>query len=228
MKFIKTLIADDLVLPILLILIYGVFLYILKGVFPNSEELLNTFSKIYGRFGYEIVFFASLFESLVLVNALVPGGLALSLGVILTKTGENLLFFIILAGAIAAIFGYSIDYFLGYFGFSKVLQKTKYTRFIAQANSKIGQYGTRGLILGFIHPNIGSVVSLTAGTLGFKFKKFITIAIISTIFWSSIWGVVIYLLGDQVLNLFRKYGYLMVLIYILGIVLLRFWKEKGE
>lgn len=226
MKFIKTLISDDLVLPILLILIYGLFLYILKGAFPNSGELINTFSKIYGRFGYEIVFFASLLESLVLVNVLVPGGLALSLGVILTKAGENELLFIILVGAIAAILGYIIDYFLGFFGFSKVLQKTSYVKLITRANSKIGQYGSRGLILGFIHPNIGSFVSLTAGTLGFKFKKFITIALISTIFWSLIWGVVIYLLGDQVLNLFRKYGYLMVLIYILGIVLLRFWKEK--
>lgn len=225
-KILKTILTSDLLLPVFLLLSYILFLFIAKGVFPTSAELVQTFARLYGKYGYEIIFISAFFEALVLVNLFVPGGIALALGVVFARAGEINLEAIILIASAGAICGYIIDYFLGLYGFSQVLKRIGYKKLVIQSGLQLNKFGKRGLILGFIHANIGSFFSLAAGTINFRLRTFIIIAIISTIFWSCLWGLAIYAMGDVFLTIIRRYGFLLMFFIIGGVFLSKLWEEK--
>lgn len=225
-KILKLILKSDLLLPIFLLFSYILFLFIARGVFPSNTELINTFARLYAKYGYEIIFISAFFESLVLVNLFVPGGITLALGVIFARAGEINLEAVILIASIGAICGYLIDYFLGLYGFSQVINKMGYGRLITQSRIKLHKYGNRGLILGFIHANIASFFSFAAGTINFRLKTFIIIAITATFFWFSLWALAVYAIGDVFLTILRRYGFLLILFIIGGTFLSKFWEEK--
>lgn len=225
-KILKTILTNDLFLPLCLVLTYLIFLFIVRGHFPTSEELIRTFSRIYGRFGYEIIFLAAFLESVAVINLFTPGGVALALGVIFARKGEMDLIFVILFGSLGAISGYLIDYWLGFYGFSQVIKKLGYTNLLITAGNKLKRFGKRGLILGFIHSNIGSFLSISAGTISFPWKSFTVIMVVSTFFWASLWGIAIYAMGDIVLTILRRYGFLVIFFISAGVFLSKLWKEK--
>lgn len=228
LKYIQTIFRSDLLLPAFLVFAYIAFLFIARGVIPTGEEIVNSFALLYQKYGYEIIFAAAFLESLVLVNLFVPGQLAMALGAVFARTGQTELPLVILFASLGAISGYCLDFILGYFGFSDVIKKLGYGEFLNETKRQLKRFGKRGLILGFIHSNIGSFLSLVAGAINFEWKMFITLTVLSTFFWLSLWGVVVYILGEIFVEIFKKYAMLIILVAVSGMMLMRFWKkEKG-
>ncbi len=227
MKFLnvlKAILASDLLLPLILLLTYIVFLVIARGIVPTSAELVNDFQALYLKYGYEIIFIAAFLESLILINLFVPGGGAMALGAVFARTGQTQLIWVILAGGTGAICGYIIDYILGYYGFADILKKAGYNNLLNEAKNKLNKFGKRGLILGFINPNIASFLALAAGTTNFNKKYFVILAICATFFWGTLWASLVYTLGDIFLDFFKNYSFLLIILIILGLVLARIWK----
>lgn len=219
---------SDLVLPFILLLVYLFFLIVVRGVIPTSDELITTFAKLYADYGYQIIFLAALLESLVLVNLFVPGQLGMALGAVFARSGQTELGLVILFASLGAISGYLIDFILGYFGFSDVIKKMGYGGILAQAQKQLKKFGKRGLIFGFLHSNVGAFLSVIAGATNVSWKLFIPISTISTFFWLSLWGILIYLVGDIILLLISKYSFLLILFVGAGLVLVRLWREEGS
>lgn len=218
---------SDIFIPTLLLVVYVSFLIIAKGAIPTADELIKTFSNLYAKYGYEIILAAAFLESLVLVNFFVPGQVAMALGVIFAKTGQTELTAVILTASLGAISGYLLDFVLGMYGFSDILKKIGYGQFILRANQELKKAGARGLALGFIHTNIGSFLSLAAGTANYKFYPFFIIASVSTFVWASIWAFVIYALGEVFLLILTRYMVPLVLIIIGILFLSKYWKERN-
>lgn len=227
-KYLGFFVRADLILPLILIIVYVVFLVIARGVIPTSEELINTFSSLYAKYGYEIIFFAAFFETLVLVNLFVPGQLAMALGVIFARSGQTDLLLVILTAIAGSLLGYLIDFVLGSFGFSSVIKKAGYGDLLIHAKKQLKKFGSRGLVLGFVHSNIGSFLSLVAGAVDMPWMQFIPIAVIATSFWLTLWGILIYIFGDVILVILTKYAFLIVLLVISGLLLNFIWKAKKE
>lgn len=209
-KYIQTIFKSDLFFPLILVIAYIGFLFIVRGIIPSGEEIINSFASLYHKYGYEIIFVAAFLESLVLVNLFVPGQIAMALGAVFARTGQTELPLVILIAGLGAISGYCLDYILGFFGFSDVIKKMGYADFLTLAKDKLRKFGKRGLILGFIHSNLGSFLSLTAGTINFNWKIFLTIAIISTFFWATFWGILVYSLGEVFLDIFKRFSFLLI------------------
>lgn len=209
-----------------LITLYLGFLIFVRGAIPTTQEIIDHFASIYARYGYEIIFASAALEALVLVNLFVPGLVAMALGAIFARTGHIELTFVVLAATSGVLLGYIIDYFLGYFGFGDFFSKTGLGWMVKKAKEQLKKLGNHGLILGFAYPNVGSFLSLAAGTTRMKFGWFVLIAALSSAFWMPIWGIVIYSFGDIFLTVITKYSFLMGLIVVVSLILVRIWRKR--
>ncbi len=215
----------DLFLPVLLLVVYLSFVFILKGEFPTAEELIATFASLYAKYGFEILLISAFSEALVGLNLLVPGQLTMILGIIFAKQGQTNIILVLITIILGALAGYLIDYAIGYLGFSGILDKIGQKGLLNQTQKQLKKFGKRGLILGFVHSNVGALVSLAAGTSKVDFKWFLTLAIISTILWATVWGILIYNFGDIFLDLFTEYSYMLIFVFISLALAGRIWKE---
>lgn len=215
-------------MPLILILLYGLIIYLARGVIPSADELIDTFALLYARFGYEIIFVAAFLESLAVITYFVPGSIALALGVVFAKTGQTELVGVIGVAVFGAVLAYQLDYILGYFGFGDLLKKMGYGNLLNQSQKQLHRFGNRGLILGFIHANFGSLFSLAAGATNYPWPKFFIICTSATLFWGILWGIVIYSLGDIVLLILRKYSFLIFMLFGALFLLSIYWKRKDK
>ncbi len=228
LKLSRAILTSEIFLPLTLVVTYALFLLIAKGVFPTSEELFNSFGNLYAKYGYEIIFISALFESLVLVNLFAPGGGALILGVIFARSGQTQLDLVIIVAALGAVLGYTLDFMTGYFGLFDIINRLGYRKTIDKTKIKVGQFGNQGLILSFIHPNLGAFVSLAAGVLKVKPANFFIIAVLSTLVWATFWGLAVYATGDIFLTILKKYSFL-VLLFIIGVMVLgKLWGREEK
>lgn len=220
-KFIQMIVGSDLILPAFLLIAYAVFLFIIRGILPTSEELLTLFSKYYATYGYEILFVAALLESLVLINLFAPGQVALALGIVFSRTGETQLPLVILAVSCGVIVGFIIDYLVGYYGFGDVLKHFGQGSVFDKAKKELKKNGGRSIFISFINPNLGAYMSLAAGASKLEITVFGFIALFSILFWVIAWSLLVYALGDVVLVIIKKYTLLLSAIFI-GILIISF------
>lgn len=213
-SFLKLVFSTDLIAPVVLILVYiAVFIFI-RGSVPTSEEIVAHFASIYQRYGYEVIFLGAALEALVLINFAVPGSIAVGLGAVFARSGEVDLTSVVLVATLGATLGYIVDYLLGYFGFGKVVKKLGYFNVFQSVKAQIETSGVRTFILGFVHPNIGSLVSLTAGVIKMRFLSFITLSFLATVAWVSFWALIIFALGDVFLLILTRYTFVLLLMVI--------------
>lgn len=198
--------------PLVFIVVYLIFFFILRSFFPSSKDLIDQLSAVYGRFGYEIVILGSMFEALVLINLFTPGIAAVGLGVVFAKAGELDLTLVIVLAVIGALVGFMLDFFLGKFGFAQIMERLGFGKVIGQTKGKLEKFNLRTFSLGFMHPNLGALVSFGAGALKMDFRRFFLLALLSTMVWYIIWGLLIFALGGVFLTILTKYTYILFLL----------------
>ena len=227
-KIFQVIFSSALIAPATLLVVYLVFIFVIRGSIPTAEEIVHTFASLYARFGYEIIFVAALLESLILVNLFVPGMIAMAMGAVFARTGQTELVLVVLTASLGLLIGYAIDFLLGYFGFGAILKKLGYGWFTKQANDQLKRFGHRSLVLGFIYPNVAALLSFTAGTTSFSFMRFMIIAILSVALWMPLWGILIYSLGEVFITILTKYSFLVVTVILASIFLAGFLKEGSK
>lgn len=227
LKFKLSWLQNDLFLPCLLIIIYIIFLVIIKGTIPTGKELVDQFGDLYRNYGYIIIFFSAFLEALILVNVITPGSIGMAMGAVFARTGQVDLGIVIVVAFFGSLAGYILDYLLGYCGFSDVVKKMGYGNFVTIAKSNLKRLGTKGLVLGFINPTIGSYLSFVAGTTGYDFKLFLLVAVISSFIWLTLWAVFFYMIGKTFIDIITNYSFLIILLGISIFIFTKIWK-KGQ
>lgn len=214
--------------PFLLLLLYIIAVVVIKLYLPPAEEIIATISGFYGRFGYPFIFFSGLLESMFLVGFYFPGSAAILLGAALAKAGVVFLPFIIIFGTLGLMFGYTINYFLGKYGWYKVLARFGLEKGIDMAGEKLKKHGVKAIFLGSISPNSASLLSTAAGVTGYPFHKFFLISFISQSFWSITWGSIAYIFGNLFIEGFIKYSQYIVLLIILILIVIQLMKRRKK
>lgn len=226
-RFTQMVIGSDIILPAFLLIAYAVFLFFIRGILPTSEELVNLFSKYYATYGYEILFVAALLESLVLINLFAPGQVALALGIVFARTGETELPLVMLAVISGIVIGFTVDYLVGYYGFSDLLKRFGQGGVFDKAKQELKKNGGRSIFISFINPNLGAYMSLAAGASRLEITMFGLISLFSICFWVISWSLLIYALGDMVLVIIKKYTLLLSMIFI-GILIVSLTYKKSQ
>lgn len=214
--FLKLIFSTDLIAPLVLIAGYIIFLVLLKGSAPTPEQIIAHATSLYSRYGYEVIFIGSSLEALVLVSLIAPGSLVVGLGAVFAKAGYLSLPQAILVAFFGAMIGYITDYILGYIGFGRIFKKLGYGEVLNKAKVALEGSLIRTFSFGFIHANLGAVVSLAAGAAKIKFLRFLIFSGLSSFFWISLWGILIYSLGEIFLLILARY----LPFVILGLVII--------
>ncbi len=227
-RFFISAFKNDLFMPALLVIVYFIFIVIVRGSIPTSAELVATFGELYARYGYGIIFLAAALESLVIASFFVPGMIAIALGAVFARLGQVELPFVVAFAAMGATTGYIMDFILGYLGFSDIIKKLGYGGIVSRTRKQLIHSRSGTWILGFAHPNVAAFLSVAAGTVGMNFFRFLTIASLSAFVWATIWGVAIYSIGDVVLTILTKYSFLLVIAIVAGLILSRFFMKEEK
>lgn len=197
--------TSSIITPLILLTLYIIFTIILRIIFPTGQALVDQLASIYGRFGYEIVILGSFLEALVLVNFFTPGVAAVGLGVIFAKSGQLDLTLAIIFAVLGSIVGYMLDFLLGRFGLGELINRLGYRGAVENAKNKLLKFSLRTFSLAFMHPNLGALVSLAAGILRMDFRRFFLLALLSTLMWYILWGLLIFAVGQIFLTILTKY-----------------------
>lgn len=228
-RVVEVFFSSALIAPLFLIVVYIAILFILKGSALTPSAVVEHFASLYERYGYEIIFMGAFLESLVVINFFVPGATIVVLGAVFASSGYVDLTYAVISAATGSILGFTIDYLLGYFGFSGIINRFGYGATLKKAKKQLDDSSVRTFALGFIHPNIGSFISAAAGTIGMKFVNFFILALFSTLTWSSIWGLVIFAFGDIFLKILTRYTPLLVILILsIWVLLALYQKNQGE
>lgn len=207
-------------------LLYGLLLYFLRNRIPDAPVIINMIGKLYGTYGYDLIFLGALLEGTFVVGFYVPGSLIVLMGAALARSGVVSFPLVILFGTLGLTLGYTINYLLGRYGWYKLLKGFGFEKGIVIAEKKLNRYQDKALFIGYIMPSTGSLLSTASGIMKVPFKKFVIKSLVIQTFWSLILGGCAYLFGNIFIQGFLNYFGVIALFVIAFYILKKLnWKK---
>jgi len=211
-----------------LLVFYVILIISIRLKIPDAGTLITLITGLYKQFGYGIVFVSGILEAMFLIGMYVPGTAAILLGAVVAKSGAVSLPLIIIFGTIGMLIGYTINYYLGKHGWYHVLAKFGLEKGIVETEKKMKQHGIKAIAIGYISPNSGSLISTAAGVMKMPFGKFILMSAVCQLFWSTVWGIIAFILGPLFVELTLKYFTYIIWLAIAGWLLWKYVIKKKE
>ena len=195
---------------------------------PKGDELVEVVTDFFTKYGLLMVFACSVLESAVVIGNYFPGGIVIFLGVI--SAGHNIPRVILTVAIVSLGFclGYIIDYFLGKYGWYKLLVKFGMRRQLQVAQEKVARHSFKAIALSYWEVNLASITATAAGILQINFYKFFVESLIGVVVWNIFWGTLVASLGKNALQLLLNWRYIIPIIgvWILVIVISEYFKSK--
>lgn len=167
---------------------------------PKDEQLIRIATEYFNKYGLVTILIASLTEGTLLIGWYAPAGLVIFLGVILSSHDPKQVFLSICMNIIGFICAYSFNYFMGRYGWYKVLLRLGARGPLERAQKNFDEYGMKAIYMSYWSPNLASLISTASGIARAPLRKFSVISSIATILWSFFWGTTAYLFGPKILN----------------------------
>ena len=207
-----------------------IFLFILRTLFilwkildlPPQEEVVKIAKVYFDKYGLITVFISSIIEGLLLLGIYYPGSLVIFLGVIFAGSDILAVIEVVSVVIIGMLISFVINFFLGKYGWYKLLLVFGLGESIENTKNRLIKYGFSAIFWSYILPNLAAFTSTAAGILQFSFRKFLLYSFLSVIFWDSFWGALVYFLGEDALNLVGfKFAFVALAVWIIVKLLFR-------
>ncbi|MES3005180.1 MAG: VTT domain-containing protein [Patescibacteria group bacterium] len=197
----------------LVILLSFISLELLSKFFglPPRDEVLRIVTEFVNEYGITVIFLSAVVEGLLLAGNYFPGGAVIFIGVMSAVGNIPRAMFVVVVVCIAFTVSYTADYFIGKYGWYKLLIKFGLGGSVESMKEKVLKHLFTAVLSSYWLPNMASICSTTAGIMQIPFRKFILYSTIGVVFWNAFWGIFVYITGDALLRL--------DLIYILAILL---------
>ena len=161
------------------------------------NNLLPTLEHV-GAFGYWVVFFVALFESLAFIGTFVPGATIVVFAGVLSAKGYLDVGDLIWFTAVGAILGDSISYWLGTKGTKFFRNENKFLKLahLERGEAFFAHHGPKSIFFGrFVGP-IRSIVPFIAGLSKMKQGKFLLWNISGGALWATLHVALGYFFGE--------------------------------
>lgn len=209
---------------IVLVLVFSFFwIWDFIGL-PNKDALVEIVKKYFHQYGLPVIFVSAILESILLIGNYFPGSLVIFLAVSLTSGNPELAIKTILVVCAGMIIGYNINYFVGKFGFYKLVEKFGFKKDIEILSKKIDKKGELAGTFMYVVPAMGSLISTTFGVVRFNYFRFLIFTILVSSFWNSVWGVLVYIFGMPLFNLLTSY----ISIFIILVLYFIYMYKSGK
>jgi len=216
--------------PIGMFVFLGLFLMVWTWVgLPSFAEIVTYAEAKYETHGYWVVFIAALAEGVLLLNWYLPGSVVSVMGVLFAIEGNQSV--VLTVGLISlALFIMTItNYFLGKYGWYRLLAKFGLEGEIQNVKGRILKHGLKYMLLGYFHPHTASLIATAAGILQMKFRRFLLYTFVAYLFWMGVWLGVAYTFGAEFLALINFQNLLILVglwVVVMGLQFL--WKQRKK
>jgi len=175
--------------PLLLLVLLISFVVVFK-IFhiPSNEELIGVMKVYFERYGYSVLFFSALIESIPLICLYFLGSSIVLLAAAFSRQGTLNIFSVVLVTGAAMLIGFILNYFIGKHGWFKIFIKFGLGDTLENSKAKIEKHGDKWIWLSYFHPNIGAFTSTAYGILKMPFRKFVITSIFAVLAWCTFWG----------------------------------------
>jgi membrane protein DedA with SNARE-associated domain len=159
---------------------------------PTPEEIITFASEHIATAGLLIVAVAALLEGLVVITLWFPGSLVLLVAMTAARGRPDQAAMIVLTIIIAFTVSAQINYLVGRHGLHALVARLGGERFLERASRWYERYGTYALPPLFIHPSLGSFISVASGQARLPWRQFLVLSGASITVWNIVWGCVLY------------------------------------
>lgn len=195
--------------PIVVGLAFFAILFALSLVIPlpykTFDEFVVLLRELYASYGYWVVFLGSIVEGLLIVSWYFPGSAMVLLAAAFAAEGV-LSFSRVMALAIAGFtISYNFNYFLGRYGWYKLLSSVGAGKPVDEAKKRISKHGRRAIFLGMISPGLAVLFSTAAGILRFSYSSYFLTSFVALSFWTLLWGTLAFFIGLALIDFIQTY-----------------------
>lgn len=167
---------------------------------PTDQEIQQIVTDWIGTYGLPLVFVGSFIEALLFVGIYFPGSLIIFLGVGLAPTPAHAVLAVLCITA-GMFLGYNTNYAMGKYGWYRVFMKLGMRASLEKAEFKMKQNDTRYILYTYWHPGLAAFTSTAAGILKTRYRRFAFLSFGALFIWNTIWGVVVYQIGESALRI---------------------------
>lgn len=182
-------------------------------------------------FGGLIAFAISFLESVAIIGTMIPGSVLMTATGALIGTGVLPVLPIFLSAIFGAVIGDTLSYYIGS-RFKGRLHEIwifkKFPNLVTKGEMFFHKHGGKSIFLGRFTGPIRAITPLIAGSLGFKFRRFLTADIISGILWAPGFMIPGIILGAASLELPPDIAiyFILILLAIIALFLVAVWLIK--
>lgn len=168
---------------------------------PKEELLIEATKTWFNQYGLWVVFLSAIAEGVLILGQYYPGGLVIFLGVIAAGHDVPKIIQVVAVVSLSFFIGYSLDYFIGRYGWYKLFLRFGLKKSLDKAQSKLQKHELSAVIFSYWEPNLASITATAAGTLQVPLVKFSLHSAIGIILWNIFWGTLVASLGAKALRL---------------------------
>ena len=184
---------------------------------PREETLIPIANEFFQRYGLITVLISATLEGLLLVGWYFPGSLVIVLGLILAGHDVLRLAQVATMAATGLCTAYLINFFVGKYGWFRLLLALGLKEPLEKAQSRLAKYGVGAIFATYWQANLASLTSTAAGVLRLPFVTFLLASIGATVLWITFWSTLIYFLGAAAMTLVNlRYVLIAIALWIAG------------
>lgn len=208
-----------LAIPISLFVVYLslVLLWKFFGL-PSPEALAEIIKDYFDRYGLIVIFIAALIEGVLIIGQYFPGGFIIFLGVISAAGNIPKVAAVVLVVSVAFFISYHLNYVIGKYGWYKLFIKFGLADALEKAKLKLSRHVLSAVLSSYWEPSLASITATAAGVLQIPMKVFLGSSIVGIIIWNTLWGIVVYFIGDILLKF--ELLYILVIFVVWCVIIL--------
>lgn len=165
---------------------------------PPAPVVASSVERLFDTYGLPVLFLSSFLEGALLVGGYFPGTFVILLGVLFADSAQEAVVAVLvaMAGLYAAHCG---NYFLGKYGWYRLLVRFGLGGSVENAKGEVLKNQFFAIFSTYWMSSVAAVVDTAAGILRMPTRKFLAYSLVSTLFWGTLVGTLVYIVGDKVL-----------------------------
>ena len=209
--------------PLLFLVLYASLTIVWQFFdFPSVERLTEIVGIWFEKYGIPVLLVGSFLEGILLIGSYFPGVFVIFLGVLVADSPIEAGFAVAIC-TIGLLVAHITNYFLGKYGWYKLLVKFGMKEAVEQSKIKLEKRGPLAIPLSYWLPSIGALTNTAAGIIQMPFKKFIAYSFVSSVVWYSLVGLIVYHMGNEALEIAgggsgNLIVFIIIALWILGII----------
>lgn len=216
-------------MPLVLLLISLIFLalYYLFDL-PKAETALRLAEGYYAKYGYWVVFIGALVEGTLFINWYIPGSTVVVLGILFARHNSTQVIIVIALAIVGFLLAAVFNYILGKYGWYRIFLKLGLKEPMERIKRRIEKYGLPIIFITYFHPNVGALTATSAGVLRLGFTRFCLYSLTGLVFWNTLWGTLIYVIGNVALKFVNRWTVTLIFALWFLAVILKFFKDREK